>query len=632
MTTLEQLSEHCRTEIEQDLIAAAATFGIAAPLKRAEQHGGQVDEEMVNFHTSLAIATGKPLAYFVRLVRGQTATDPRPNKDLYELPRPKDPALHEAWGRWNDVVRNGVSPEWLPNRPSRQTSRPRNHGSIYKHLPQVWRHIRKGQQDGRHIVVRASLLEKWQEVFISPVGVVDKDGTDVRIIDDYSFPDGASINDFTDRSNLPVISYNPPGDIARRIFASRRQYSNVRILILLGDVSGAFRHVTICADHAHMFAFVIEGYLVVDLACGFGWCGSPASYFLPGTLINGLYEQAPFWTPANSQPLKGLFWCDDHTCIEPDDGLRCFHANLALRRAMATILGPSAINKRKFTEWSECGKALGLIWDTRNGTVTIPKEKIMKAGRRVSTMLSSRTATKTQLLQLLGSLRHVTTCCPPARAFYQRLQTAATTTPRYKRLHLPEEAIEDIKWFRCILQHHERFNGIPVAQFANESIPTVHVHMDASDDGLCVLEPVLHQYVRVRFSDTTKAQFQNDASTNSINVRELQSGVLAALIWGPVWEKQFDRRPVHVSFWIDNASAVSWTQRRCSRQPLAQIYNRLLSLAEFQYSLVCTARHVPGVENVMADAGSRAWSTDHSLYESWTNWSSEWTQVSVPPP
>ncbi|ETN01985.1 hypothetical protein PPTG_16663 [Phytophthora nicotianae INRA-310] len=233
MTTLEQLSEHCRTGIEQDLIAVAATFGIAAPLKRTEQHGSLIDEEMVNFHSSLAIASGKPLANFVRLVRGQTAADPRPNKDMYELPRPKDPALHEAWGRWNDVVQNGASPEWLPNRPPRQTSRPRNHGPIYKPLP--------------------------QEEYISVVGVVDKDGTDIRIIDDYSFPDGASINDFTDRSNLPVISYSPPGDIARRIFELRRQYSNVRILILLGDVSGAFRHVPICADHAHMFAFVIDG-------------------------------------------------------------------------------------------------------------------------------------------------------------------------------------------------------------------------------------------------------------------------------------------------------------------------------------------------------------------------------------
>ncbi|ETO64367.1 hypothetical protein F444_18077 [Phytophthora nicotianae P1976] len=455
MTTLEQLSEHCRTGIEQDLIAVAATFGIAAPLKRTEQHGNLIDEEMVNFHSSLAIASGKPLADFVRLVRGQTAADPRPNKDMYELPRPKDPALHEAWGRWNDVVQNGASPEWLPNRPPRQTSRPRNHGPIYKPLPQVWRHIRK-------------------------VGVVDKDDTDIRIIDDYSFPDGASINDFTDRSNLPVISYNPPGDIARRIFELRRQYSNVRILILLGDVS----------------------------ACGFGWCGSLAWYFLPGTLINGLYEQTPCWTPANLRTLKGLFWCDDHTCIESEDELRCFRANLVLRRAMTTVLGPSAINKRTFTEWSECGKALGLICDTRNGTVTIPKEKIMKAELRVSTMLSCGTATKTQLLQLLGSLRHVTTCCPPARAFYQRLQSAATTTPRYKRLRLSEEAVEDLKWFRYILQHHERFNGIPVAQFANESIPMVHAHMDASDDGLCVLEPMLRQYSGFNFPIPPRHSFE----------------------------------------------------------------------------------------------------------------------------
>ncbi|ETM35788.1 hypothetical protein L914_17368 [Phytophthora nicotianae] len=461
MTTLEQLSEHCRTGIEQDLIAVAATFGIAAPLKRTEQHGSLIDEEMVNFHSSLAIASGKPLADFVRLVRGQTAADPRPNKDMYELPRPKDPALHEAWGRW--MTSSKMEPLQSGYRTGHR-DRPPDRGTTGQFTNPFLKY------DG--------IFAK--EVYISVVGVVDKDGTDIRIIDDYSFPDGASINDFTDRSNLPVISYSPPGDIARRIFELRRQYSNVRILILLGDVS----------------------------ACGFGWCGSLAWYFLPGTLINGLYEQTPCWTPANLRTLKGLFWCDDHTCIEPEDELRCFRANLVLRRSMTTVLGPSAINKRTFTEWSECGKALGLICDTRNGTVTIPKEKIMKAELRVSTMLSCGTATKTQLLQLLGSLRHVTTCCPPARAFYQRLQSAATTTPRYKRLRLSEEAVEDLKWFRYILQHHERFNGIPVAQFANESIPMVHAHMDASDDGLCVLEPMLRQYSGFNFPIPPRHSFE----------------------------------------------------------------------------------------------------------------------------
>jgi hypothetical protein len=92
--------------------------------------------------------------------------------------------------------------------------------------------------------------------------------------------------------------------------------------------------VPVHTDHVHMFAFVINDLLVIDLACGFGWCGSSAWYFVPGSLINGLYEQG-LPAAAVDPPLSGSFWYDDHTCIEVDEDLRCFIADLALRRAMA---------------------------------------------------------------------------------------------------------------------------------------------------------------------------------------------------------------------------------------------------------------------------------------------------------
>lgn len=157
--------------------------------------------------------------------------------------------------------------------------------------------------------------------------------------------------------------------------------------------------------------------LIIDLSCGFGWCGSPDSYFLPGALINGLYEcglpQGRLETP-----LVGSFWCDAHTCAEVDEGLRCFVANLALRRAMATVLGPAAINERKFTTWSERCRALGLEWDTSRGEVTFPVATIEKAQLIVSGVIEAGTASKTTLLKLLSCLRHVMTCCPPARSFF----------------------------------------------------------------------------------------------------------------------------------------------------------------------------------------------------------------------
>lgn len=495
----------------------------------------------------------------------------------------------------------------------------------------------KGQNEGRYLIVKASLADdQWKEVFISPVGVVDKTGADppdIRIINDFSYPDGASVNDYTDRSHFPEISYNPPRDIARRIYTLRRDHPYARILLMLGDVAGAFRHVPVHAEHVHMFAFIIDGYLVIDMACGFGWCGSPAWYFLPGALINGLYEAGVLQSAFNANlepPLQGSFWCDDHTCVELDQESRCFIANLVLRRAMATVLGPTAINERKFTKWKEQGRSLGLDWDTTNGTVTIPTAKIIKAQRRVTDILEIGTVTKTSVLSLLGSLRHLATCCPPARAFFQRIQDVAVHTGRYGRRKLTPMAVEDLRWFQIILQQHARFNRIPVEHFAQVATPAVHVHMDASNDGLCALVPSLRQFIRVRF--TRSAKDATNSSVNSINVRELQSAVLSALIWGPTWAATDTRHPTHICFWIDNVSAVSWSQRRASRQPRAQLYNRLLSLAEFNYSLVCTAAHVPGVENIMADAGSRAWTASDPLYTTWTNLSCGWTQIPVVEP
>ncbi|EEY70494.1 uncharacterized protein PITG_05903 [Phytophthora infestans T30-4] len=138
--------------------------------------------------------------------------------------------------------------------------------------------------------------------------------------------------------------------------------------------------------------------------------------------------------------------------------------------------------------------------------------------------------------------------------------------------------------------------------------------MDASGQGLCALEPNFKRYIRQRFS-------HEESKTLSINVRELRSAVLAVLHWGPHWHSPTSTSPLHVQFHIDNTSAVTWANKRASKHPTAQLYNRKLSHAEFQYNLVCTATHIPGKLNVMADAGSRAWSSNDQAAKLWTNFS-----------
>eukprot|EP00644_Phytophthora_capsici_P014398 jgi/Phyca11/98724/e_gw1.3.1220.1 len=202
----------------------------------------QLDTQRIQADSQLARRCKLQLADFVRVYRGQTLSDPRPNKDLFELPLPADSNLRSLTERWNAVVRNGVEPIWHSDKPQQQPTRPQNHKSINQFIPQVREHLAKGQRDGRYLIVEVDLLDKWGHVFISPVGVVEKSGssTSIRVINDYSFPEGASVNDFSNRVDFPEISYNPPRDIARRIFELRTRFPGHPILMMLGDVSGAF--------------------------------------------------------------------------------------------------------------------------------------------------------------------------------------------------------------------------------------------------------------------------------------------------------------------------------------------------------------------------------------------------------
>ncbi|KAG6960528.1 hypothetical protein JG688_00009552 [Phytophthora aleatoria] len=141
MQSLRKISDRCRTETENNLRAVAERFSVPMPTTWSDE--GDVGMAKANFLSQLAVVSGLTLPAFVRLVRGQTGDDPRPNKGLFELPKPPNATLYETWRRWNDVVNSGVVPEWLSQRSQRQKCRQRNDNSIYNHLPQVWRHIRR---------------------------------------------------------------------------------------------------------------------------------------------------------------------------------------------------------------------------------------------------------------------------------------------------------------------------------------------------------------------------------------------------------------------------------------------------------------------------------------------------------
>jgi hypothetical protein len=102
----------------------------------------------------------------------------------------------------------------------------------------------------------------------------------------------------------------------------------------------------------------------------------------------------------------------------------------------------------------------------------------------------------------------------------------------------------------------------------------------------------------------------------------------AAALWGTRWSRESTGGPTLVVCWSDNAAAVAWNNAKASRNAHGQEINRAIGLREAVDGFRMTARHLPGESNVMADAGSRAWTEPFG--RTWTNLSVGWTQVAVP--
>ncbi|EGZ24637.1 hypothetical protein PHYSODRAFT_484312 [Phytophthora sojae] len=540
---------------------------------------------------------GLQLPEFVRLHRGESIQDSRPNKALEDLSH-----LH-AWekyryrDRWSRIAQHGVVPEWRATFKA-QSKAPPNHGSATRALNIIIKHLRAGQDTNRYLILDIDLLLALEGVTCSPFGAVQKGEVDLeidaRIIHDLSYPPGESVNDNTVPDDEVDVSYDGAEALVNRILDVAEVFPTLQRM-MTDDVNGAFRNIQMSADHVGCFAGTIPelGVLVVDLCCPFGWRNSPSSYWIAGAAISHLYSSsAPQW-PLQPKEATDNFdaktWCDDHTAIEPN------------------------------------GKALGLEWDLPAGTVSMPREKVFMALNRLRTTRSRVKTTKTELQKLLGSLRHVATCIRTAIPFFQRIAALARSAPRHGGVVVSREAKDDMCWIEVILRIG-RLNGIPLARFTRRHEPDFHIHMDASDQGLCALFPAQKQYLQVRFTDDelTLIRHCNDTGDSDfcINVRELMSAVFASIVWGPAWKHIQGDNDTHVKFWNDNTSAAS-------RNSFAQLLLRVLGICEVQHGFYSTASHVAGVDNEIADAGSRVWESP-SLARRFANLCCGWTCVQIP--
>ena len=285
------------------------------------------------------------------------------------------------------------------------------------------------------------------------------------------------MNAATDKIDVPM-KYDGVKQIAHMALDCQTRYPD-EVVMMTGDVSGAFRNVPFAAFFCGCFAGYIRelDIIVVNLCLPFGWTDSPAYYWLAGRAIKTLHNSRSGY--------KNLTYCDDHILLGRRGTFRTQAAAFALRRSMVLVLGTQACNEKKFTVWDRQCKALGLIFDLDTMAVSMPEPKIAKIVGRLLALLNSKHVTVKQLNGTMGLIRYLGTCIPVARPFYNRLQAFLGVLQKVTMpLKLPNNQIEDIKWLLALFQT-KAFQGISMRRLAGVITPHEVINMDASDLGGC---------------------------------------------------------------------------------------------------------------------------------------------------
>ena len=665
-----QLQIHLRDRLELHAKIAHARFNIAlkeaglqllpeASHDDAKETAADLDETKIERISQLVLRKHLTPEATVRLLRGQCPKDPRPNKALFpdELAR-----LLQGYSHCDTLIAVASAGFTIPTRAIAlpKPAHPKNHNSAERHSRTVRRHLAEGQARNEYAFFTDAVLVQWtqsgHDIRLSPLGLVPKNNAsldvDGRVIHDLSAPEKAAVNDLTNKDLLPGVRWRRISEVASRIIQlHKRLTANTRIIGMAGDVQRAFRHLRVAASDARWLGAKVPGssHWGLDLSGPFGWCGSPPFYVVFGRAISFLVSQE---SPSSlnptlsndTEPFWALEWMDDHILIElvTQSGpeaipARATAAETALRLGMMAVLGPTSINESKFKAWTPNLHALGLIWHLNETTVSMPAAKIQRATERVDALLLRGRATKTALLQVLGSLRHVCSCAPAARAFYQRLHSVAVKATPFKTFKLPDLARRDLELFQAILAQAD-FAHVPAAIFDRSSEPGLHLYMDASDVGLVVLDLAHRRYIQLFFDQSEREMIRTvsekasgtegpDTALFSINVREHLSLCLAVSIWARAWST-LDKGTLHVHAWIDNSSSVSWANKLAASNVYAQELNRHLALAQAVNRLYVTAGHMAGARNEMADCGSR--SLVEPFKSRWLQLSHGWEACPVP--
>lgn len=416
---------------------------------------------------------------------------------------------------------------------------------------------------------------------VQPLHVILKQGKKPRLVIDLS----RNLNEL-----LPKVKFHYASvQDAVRLSTHGCYYSKL-------DISNCFLSFPLHPDSYKYFTFQFNGNYYQFVRLPFGLSIAPRVCTLLLSVVQFVLEQ---------KGLKLVRYLDDFLFVSSSYQLACEHLAIAMSTLQQFGL---VINSSKTEGPSQQITFLGIQLHSVDRILSISSERVQEMNellyKYVSTPASVAVSVK-DILSFIGKLSFVSQILTSSRPFMRQLLNAVKGKRLHSRCRLPQGfKVDCVIW----LQRINRWNGLiswsihtqqPFVIISDASISGFGFYLDSFPTNVAYAQLPTALLPGSGVSGTWHSSMSHLLSNRSIAYLELFSVVFALTMLAPVLHNQ------SVLILTDNSSNVPIINKL--RTKSNAIIGLLRSLAELSATNVfaCSARHISGESNVLADFLSR---------------------------
>ena len=410
----------------------------------------------------------------------------------------------------------------------------------------------------------------------SPIMSVPKDDDKRRVIVDFSYPSGSSINDGIPPSTYlgDIAEYNLPSVQA---MVDRVNELGQGCLLFKRDLKGAFRQFSIDPGDYRFTGLLWNGKVFVDTKLAMG------------------LRSAAFCCQAVTEIVAKIAGRSGHVLVYLDDfggaesgkkaqetfdKLGELLSHVGLEEAREKAIPPSTR-----MDW------LGISFDTEEWTIALKPGKLDQLLDWLPRLLKMRRVRKVFLQKILGNLVWASAVVRAGVIFFNRLLCLLRKLKRPNHsIHFSIEAKKDVSWWIDTLRAGQGKSAIPPAVWT----PLTAFSTDASLEG----------FGMVWGSRAIAGIFTSEYDELDISKKEMLAVMAAIKHWFA------DLAGLRVKIFCDNQACVALLNNGIARSPFLATCLREIQFYLGSFNIEIKAEYIQSKQNVLADICSRAFSEE----------------------